>query len=582
MIESNVTNLQFYPTPPSLALKAWGKFQNHNFVRVLEPSAGEGHLIEAYQESSVEVEGRYYRRGRVEVDCIEIDITKHPILRAKGLEVIGIDFFQYQDASMYSHILLNPPFQTGAQHVLHAWDIIYDGEIVAILNAETLKNPFSKERQLLARLVAQHGSVEYLQEEFLSPDAERKTAVEIALVYLRKESGYREEILGNILDGLKQDDTTEDDLASEYREINAVMLSNTVIENAVIAFKAATAAAKEAVFAEARAKHYAGMLGDTMERMNGDGPAKDIPASLAEIKKDLHKRYKEIKNRAWAGILRSSQVTSRLSSAAQKRLESEFESIKQLDFTISNIYGFLSGLVERRGDIQIEMACDVFDLITRYHSDNTVYYMGWKSNDKHRTCGMRIKTTRFILPNHTNWGHALKWESMQMLRDFDKVFAMMDGKYEPEVGLEQVFTNHFKDLCQGSRLSSSYFDVRYYPGVSTIHFFARDKKLVDRFNRFVGRHRSWIPPEGERVSEDFWLQFEQAEKMDREVRAEVSKLKRSRWDDPLWQITRDNEDGERARSVVGDALAVVLEHRGINVQAMLDKPEEPEKLLLCA
>jgi hypothetical protein len=93
--------------------------------------------------------------------------------------------------------------------------------------------------------------------------------------------------------------------------------------------------------------------------------------------------------------------------------------------------------VESQGKIQIDMACDVFDLITKYHTDNTVFYKGWKSNDKHRTCGMQVKTTRFILPGHQteSWQSNVSWGSEQLLLDFDKVFAMLDGKLAPVAGL---------------------------------------------------------------------------------------------------------------------------------------------------
>ncbi|WP_163120537.1 DUF4942 domain-containing protein, partial [Acinetobacter pittii] len=70
-----------------------------------------------------------------------------------------------------------------------------------------------------------------------------------------------------------------------------------------------------------------------------------------------------------------------------------------LDFSASNVYSFLIGLIDARGDMLVQMACEVFDEITRYHSENRVYYEGWKSNDRHRTAGWRIKHTRFILPH---------------------------------------------------------------------------------------------------------------------------------------------------------------------------------------
>ena len=79
---------------------------------------------------------------------------------------------------------------------------------------------------------------------------------------------------------------------------------------------------------------------------------------------------------------------------------------------------------------------------------------------------MRVKTSRFILPGHKteSYQNSLPWDSMQMLRDFDKVFAMLDGKRQPEESLEYLFQNNFHSMRVNKRMSSSYFDVRFYPG----------------------------------------------------------------------------------------------------------------------
>ncbi len=563
-------NLQFYPTPLALSQKAWALFKNGTFTRVLEPSAGEGHLAKV--ELTVEHEGRFYSHRRVEVDCIELDVSKHPLLREKGMEVVGLDFMRFKQGAIYSHIIMNPPFAYGAQHVLHAWDILYDGEIVAIINAETIRNPYSKEREFLVGLIEKHGSVEFLQEEFT--EAERKTSVEVALVYLRKESRVYEDVCGDILDSLKRDKTSEDDLMDDYREINAVVLPTTFVENQVAAFNAAVLATKEAIFARQRAGYYANALGKTMETIDG-GNGLNTVETIKDISKSMHTEYRELKNRAWTSILRSTEVTSRLSSAAQKRLVSEFELIKCLEFNVPNIYGFLAGLSEKQGDIQLNMACDVFDIITKYHSDNTLFYMGWKSNDNHRTCGMSIKTTRFILPNNKSWsGKSLEWESIQRLGDIDKVFAMLDGKHEPEVSLVSVFENQFMDLRAGKRISASYFDVRYYRGIGTIHFFAKEKKLVERLNRLVGHQRAWLPPEGEKVNEAFWVQYQDAEKFDNELRKEIQAKATSRFSDPFWGLmSKDHHNHEGAVNNVCDAISTVLERRGISIDSVLSKQE---------
>lgn len=574
-------DLQFYPTPKNLARRAWAKFQNRNFVRVLEPHAGHGDLALAHPDNH-----EWNHSRHILPDCCEIDISKHAILREKHLNVVGMDFLKFKSGAHYSHIVMNPPFSDGVKHVLKAWEILWDGEAVAIIGAETIRNPYSAERKLLVSLIEQHGNVEFIEGAFAVPDAERKTNVDVALVYLRKRANVGEDIIGPILSELKPDSANGESLSSEYREAAELALPNTVIENSVVAFNAAVRAMRDAVAAEARAGYYAGLLGDTMAARNSDEPTIKANDSVDFVRNTMGKRYDELKDRAWAGILRSAKVTSRLSSAAQKRVEREFQEIKQLEFTVQSILGFLCGIAESQGQIQLDMACDVFDLITRYHSENTVFYKGWKSNDAHRKCGMRIRTTRFILPGHSGYSHALNYESEQLLRDFDKVFAMLDGKAAPVVGLADIFRSSYRELRMGQRVQSDYFECRFYPGAGTIHFYPRSKILIDRLNLIVGRQRAWIPPEGERVSDNFWLQYEGADKFDKEVRAQIDKAAKGNnyWNHPLHHIscTGDDERKAKAEAAIDKAVTAVLERHGIEVDFRLEDVQHQRLMLKAA
>jgi hypothetical protein len=568
---------QFYPTPATLARKAWSKFQNHEFTRVLEPSAGTGDLAAEMPWS------RHY--ADKPIDCIELDLSKHARLRERGLKVVGIDFLQYSGGAFFSHVIMNPPFSQGAEHVLKAWDILWDGEIVAILNAETLRNPFSRERQRLARLVNEHGGVEYLESAFSTPETERKTEVEVALVYLRKQV-RRAEIVGSILENMTRDTTSGEALAGGYQKAQELCLPGCEIENAVLTFHAAVQAMREGVLSEARASHYASLIGHTLAVSRGDATEEMSAPEVKWVIESLHERYLKLKDRAWNAILSSTKVSERLSRAVRNDVERQFEDVKQLEFSAANVYAFLLGLSEYQGQIQMDMLCEVFDEITRYHTDNRVFYKGWKSNDKHRTTGIRIKTSRFVLPHHEteHHAHSMKWDSMNLLADFDRAFAMLDGKRSPEVGLCDVFRTQFRELRDGARVNSSYFDVRYYPKVGTIHFFARDKKLIERLNLLVGRQRRWLPPEDVRISDAFWLQYEKAEAFDKEVNAEITAQAKSqgyRWDDPRRRLN-DTETAvaQRAQAAIDQALDAVLEKHGIKVQGLLDTKTDALQLEL--
>lgn len=562
---------QYYPTPAALAQKAWSLFQNRDFVRVLEPSAGEGDLILGRRGEDD------WRRDYIKFDVCEIDMSRHPILREHGFEVVGQDFLKMTDCSLYSHIILNPPFAQGAAHVLHAWNRMFDGEIVAIINAETIKNAFSAERQLLVKLIEDYGSVEYVQEAFV--EAERTTNVEVALVYLRKKASC-ENLFGNLIAELKQ----EADAKIDFRPMNEVAMVNNDIENQVIAFNAATRALKEAVMAEARAGYYAALLGDTMAERNGEKTEEAARgSSVSTIQTEFGKRYRKLKDRAWASILRSSKITSRLSTKAQARLEADFENIKALEFTTENIYGFICGIVASSGQIQIGMMLDVFDEITRYHSENRVFYRGWVTNNAHRTCGFKLKAKRFILPGFSeSWkGRGFPYEGYRKIGDLDKVFALLDGKHEPELSLESVF--HTK-MTPGTKVSSSYFTARWFAGIGTVHFYPTRPDLIDRLNRLVGRERKWLPEQEE--NNDFWTAYHRAEEFDEEITSEINAQARSRhisrWNHPVTQMERAGDEAQSSLDLVNAAIESVLEKHGIEPFAAIRGSHPVQQLELLA
>lgn len=571
-------DLQFYPTPRWLAELAWSKFNNQEFIRVLDPSAGSGDLAAASPTD-------YYDR-RPPIDVIEIDAGKHPQLREQGFRVVGLDFLGFEGGHCYSHIILNPPFAQGAKHALKAWDGLYCGEVVAILNAQTLRNPFSAERKRLAALVEAHGSVEFISDAFKGSDAVREADVEVAVIHLEKPAECSEDWIGPVIASMTAEPPSEQE---QFQLPNELALPDSFVTNQVRAFRAAVRAMREAVRMDAVSAHCAARIGRTMDDLANNRGESGVPSAEA-IRKGLETGYDKLKDRAWASVLRSTQAMSKLSSQVQIQAESQFEAIKALEFTEANVYAFLLGLSQSTPQMQLAMMCEVFDLITRYWSENTVFYRGWRSNDRHRSMGMRIKMTRFIIPYMTGWSHSLDFKALRVLADIDKVFALLDGKAQPEVSLVSLFENNFSALRRGERLDSTYASVRWFKGVATCHIFPRDKELVDRLNRVVGRHRSWLPPVDQEAGDGFWRQYDRAEKFDGQFRTEALRLaaggsyqyQRHQSDHPLHKFVHAREEGERERAsaVMASAMDVVLERHGLLQAIEMEQGASP--LLLAA
>jgi len=510
MQEQNFDN-QFYPTPPNLAIKAISKFKNR-ITRLLEPSAGRGDMIEQLiKQHEVSHSGS--------IDCIEIDATNVAALRSKKYQVIGHDFMSYQGGAIYSHILMNPPFNVGVDHVLQAWKVLFHGELVAIINAENIKNPRTKKQAFLVDLIAQHGSFEYLQDEFTTPETQRKTKVEVALVYLKKEKDFKTRFIND----LKKEEGVEEKLDTTGSTPKDLIIPESSLKNLMITFNCAVDAMKKEGVARERSAFYKQGLGKTMVEIHKER-GYEVEISNEDCFKNIsawvNEKYSELKERAWSSVMNSVEALKCLSSEAQRRLESEFENIRKLEFTMQNIYGFLDGLYSQRNEIQADMICDVFDLISKYHPGNRAYYQGWKSNTRHRINAFRIMMTRFILPcrNEFYCSTSLWYEDKQTVCDIDKVFALLDGKQHPDTfGVADLFDRSYKELCGGERLSCDYFEIRYFPKRGSIHFFPKNKELVDRLNRIVGQKRKWLPHDESQVEPGFWEQFKKAETIKRKM-----------------------------------------------------------------
>jgi len=528
---------QFYPTPRALAEKALAKFKSHNYRRILEPQAGRGDLLTPLLDKW---NHHYSSHHPAKIDCIEIDLDNQAILRSKGLNVIDSDFLAYDGAAMFSHVLMNPPFSSGDEHLIKAFNLLVDGELVAILNAETIRNPHTAKRKLICKWIQEHGSVEFLSEAFLDPDTQRKTSVEIALIWLQKTLDLKT----NFTNGLEFEHVT----GLDYQDKNSIALRQNTISNAVAVFNAAVQSLKTAEVAHEEADYYARLLGRPLNELHKTTQDGDSVA----IQERFNKGYDELKKRAWTNVLHSTEFDKYLSSKAYQRLTTEFEDIAKLSFTESNIRSFLIGLVNNQGDMNIQMLLDCFDEITKYRPDNRAYYKGWKSNEKHKQLAYRVKMTRFIIPVRNSYGLGPSWEDLKKLQDFDKAFAMLDGKAKCSYGLYDLFQAMPNDLKRSQRMTTDYFDVRWYRQAGTVHFYPRNRDLIDRLNRMVGRQRHWLPNDDNAATKEFWNHYDKAEKI-----TEAMVMPRVRWGLPSDELI--NNAHTDACTAAGYDLAIMFQ-----------------------
>lgn len=130
--------INFYPTPKKLLEKITSTVQWWKLDGILEPEAGKGDIVDYIKEE---------QSDRAVIDCIELNPELQATLKGKGYSVVHDDFLTFIPKYHYDLIIMNPPFDNGAAHLLKALSIQkHGGRVICILNAETLRNPYTNSR----------------------------------------------------------------------------------------------------------------------------------------------------------------------------------------------------------------------------------------------------------------------------------------------------------------------------------------------------------------------------------------------------------------------------------------------------
>lgn len=119
----------YFPTPTDIVQRMLAKCTFQDGMRVLEPSAGAGHIAD----------GILLENKNVHLNVCEINPRLLKILELKGFNIVSQDFMQYQTPAelCYDYILMNPPFEKNqdVEHVMRAAMMLKPcGRLVAIMS----------------------------------------------------------------------------------------------------------------------------------------------------------------------------------------------------------------------------------------------------------------------------------------------------------------------------------------------------------------------------------------------------------------------------------------------------------------
>jgi hypothetical protein len=490
---------QFYPTPKQVIRLMLAPYVN-NFGSyslsdkyILEPSAGKGDIADFLVE----------QRTRLSIDCIEIDPNLQHVLRGKGHSVVGEDFLRFTPNVQYDMILMNPPFSNGDEHLLHAWDIAGNTDIICILNAQTIRNPHTKRRQLLQSIIEQHGTVEYHFSTFTQ--AERPTTVDIAIVRLTKKVAANDDPFFIDMD-MEQDFT---DFNEESME-TGLSIPN-AIQDHVRSYEHAR---KELIIlCKSLAKLHMlanPILSDhtSIERM--------VKESASHDPKQMYNTIaKEINRSAWSSIFSKTKLERYMTSKVRSNFQEYTESQGRMSFNEENIRAMFDMLFMNRVNILEQALSDIFDMMTKFHQDNRCHVEGWKTNDAHKV------NRKVIIPYYIDFDdkyssdksgrYSVDYRYRNNLNDIDKALCLITGDQYGEITLpdktvqkgiitcQDALDARFKEIGlirpgdkYDNTCSSHFFDFKFWKK-GTLHMTFKDEWLWEQFNIKVAGQRNWLP-----------------------------------------------------------------------------------------
>ena len=136
---------------------------------------------------------------------------------------VGEDFIE-TTSDKISHIdfiIMNPPFSTDVDHVLHAFDIApSECQIVSLCNWETSNKAYTRSRRLMNRKIEDYGNITYIGEVFRN--AERTTGVEVGLINLFKPKSHEETNFDDYFD-MTEEEVNNTEGIIKYNEIRSIV-----------------------------------------------------------------------------------------------------------------------------------------------------------------------------------------------------------------------------------------------------------------------------------------------------------------------------------------------------------------------
>jgi len=476
----------FYPTPEKLIRKMLDKLDFKQISSVLEPSAGNGILVEAIIEKFKHSRSMYYNRDAVwDIDTIEINEDLQHILKGKKHRVVHDNYLTYDSYKSYDAIIANFPFSDGEKHLLKALDMQEKGgQIVCLINAETLKNPYSNIRkELLDKLENYDAEIEYIQNSFI--DAEHSTNVEIVLIHVNIPKQEQSSI---ILENLRKEEHFREEIHNSGKVVNADFLKGIVQK---YNFEVKSGLRLIAEF-NAMKPFILSTFGD-----NCSNTILNLTVTDKDENSSKENAYiKNVRMKYWLALFTNEEFMGLFTSNLRQKYQSKIRELKDYDFSLYNIYTIKVQLNNEMIKGVEDTILNLFEEFSHKHhwhdetSKNVHYYNGWKTNK-----GWKInKKVITVLSGFNSYSGSIDYDRhvKDKLGDITKVFDFLDDGTTEIVNVEETLkmAGHYGNT---KKIQLKYFTVTFYKK-GTCHIEFTNLDLLHKFNLFGSQRKGWLPP----------------------------------------------------------------------------------------
>lgn len=423
-----------------------------------------------------------------QIECIEIDNDLCAVLKNKGWYVQNTDFLNYKSYNNHDVILMNPPFADGDKHLLKALKLIENGgQCVCILNAETLKNPYTNTRKELISTLQMYGAdIEYFDDAFLH--SEHTTNVKTAMVYVNIPARCTDEdLLKNLLLG--------DEYECEYDDFDETQVAtNDIINNLITQYNLEARLGIKMIRDFYSMQKYIPKTKNSEERPMIDLAIHGCSDEYNININPINRYIRGLREKYWSLFFSSDEFSKLLTEGARSRYQAKIRDFRLYDFTLSNIKQLQIDLVQNLNKNLDDAILKQFDNFTYNHSldkeTNVHYFNGWKTNS-----AFMIKS-KVIVPMYGIFDGRFSYWSLYKVKDYltelEKIFVYLDGNKKDGMDIAERWEQPDIKSYTGTRINCRYFDVEMKKK-GTVHIWFTDAELLKKFNIFGCQKHGWLP-----------------------------------------------------------------------------------------